>query len=756
MLGKDNMFTLLLIGIVTNAQLSYSATTLRVLFIGSSYSGPAHSVPQWARGEELIPGALLAAQEINSRDDILQELEIEVVPIVVPNCSIVEGIVKTMEEILEQRNKMLSVIGLSCNKLAGVIAALVSREPVSLIQLSGATALGGGLHYPHHYSTLAGVEYHARAILDLMQALNWTKIGLLNSVSEFDNYYTTLTEAFVSEVGMNTSVEILFHSEVGNYGEHDTTVEYAIRKVQLSKIHIVVAFFPPYKSFDLICRAYLQGLTWPNYAWILSDVPLQDLHKTNTSDCNTETLLRAMEYVIVIQQVVQPADPHGNLVSGRSYTSYMEAMTNHTNTFNPFANIVYDSVWGLGLASNNSLRELQNQSMHTLTALDSNTANTIGAKLLTTHFTGASGTFQFSSSNNRQLDRTIHISQIHNQSLVTIGTLHTNSSNTIFNLSNLGNNPPTSQIARVYITVHIAATVTLTAAACASLLLVIGVFLLFIFYRNQAEVKAASKYLSISMFLGCCLLLVGATLHSITSHLIITRTSTKLSTCMIEISSTSIGLDMIIATATAKTLRIAYLFTHFRSMGKAWSDKGLLGFAALLVIGKVCLLVVWFVVDPYQLEDRKTFVRGGGHYSVVQQCTSVHAGVWLSVVLLYTGVLCVVLVVLAYRTRRIKRENFKDTKKLNALIAGIIMTAIICTSIWGILRLVGLSQASKTMANLGYIIIPILCQAFLFIPKIYPPLRRHIEMLRPSYSARPNTIPYGGILSEINYHKLNN
>ncbi len=748
------MFTLLLIGIITSAQLSYSMTTLRVLFIGSSYSGPAHSVPQWARVEDLIPGALLAAQEVNSRDDILQGFDIEVVPIVVPNCSIVEATVRTVEEILRQRNKMLAVIGLSCNNLAEAIAALVSREPISLIQLTGATALGGG---PYHYSTLAGVEYHARAILDLMQALNWTKIGLLNSASDFDNYYTRLTEAFVGRVEENSSVEILLHSEVGNYDEHGNTVENAIRKVQLSKIHIVVALFPPHTSFDLICRAYLKGMTWPNYAWILSDIPLQYLHETNTTDCNTETLLRAMECVIVVQQAVQPADHHGNLVSGRSYASYMDAITNRTNTFNPFTNIVYDSVWGISLAVNDSLNELQNQSMHqkpTLTALNSNTANAIGAKLLTTHFTGASGDFQFSSS--RQLDRIIHISQIHNQSIVTIGTLHTNNPNTHFNLSKLGNNVPTGQIARVYITLHIAATVTLTTAASVTLLFVIGVFLLLIFYRNQAEVKATSKYLSICMFLGCCLLLIGALLHSINSHLIITRTSTRISTCMIEISSTTIGLDMIIATATAKTLRIAYLFTHFRSMGKVWSDKGLLGFAALLVVGKVCLLVVWFAVDPYYLEDKDAFVRDGGQYSVVQQCTSVHVGVWLSLTLLYTGVLCVVLVVLAYKTRRIKRENFKDTKKLNALIAGVIMTAIICTSFWGILRLIGLSQASKTMATLGYIIIAILCQVFLFLPKIYPPLRRHIEMLRPSYSAHPNTIPYGGILSDINYHKVNN
>ena len=712
-----------------NLATSSTANKLHILFIGSSYSGPAHSVPQWAIGEELIPGALLAAQEINSRDDILQELEIEVVPIVVPNCSIGTGIVKTVEQILNPTSNILAVVGLFCNRLAEIIVPLASRGDISLIQLSGATALGGGLHYPHHYSTLAGVEYHARAILDLMQALNWTKIGLLNSVSEFDNYYVKAAETFVSEAKKNRSIEILLHAEV------DVTVDYVIKKLEMSKIHIVVTFFPPYKSFDLICRAYLQGLTWPNYAWILSDVPLQDLHKTNTSDCNTETLLRAMEYVIVIQQVVQPADPHGNLVSGRSYTSYMEAMTNHTNTFNPFANIVYDSVWGLGLASNNSLRELQNQNkvinpfqQFGLPHSD-NLSTIIESHLLETHFAGASGEFVFRKSSTQQLERTVQITQIKNGSFIVVGYLHSSGQSACLNISKLGATLPTVDVLRVYDTLHIAVTIVLILSVSLCFVFVSLVFIVFIMYRNQPEVKATSRYLSLCIFAGSYLILFGALTHTIGSHSVIDAASARNAICVITTSASSIGLDLILATTLAKALRIAYVFTHFKTIGKAWSDQALLVLIALIVTGKVAVLILWFSLDPYYIADQDAYISEKQHFSVTQYCYSEQVGVWLSLVFAYTGVLCVFLVVLAYRTRRIKRENFKDTKKLNALIAGIIMTSVLFTAMWGVLRLSGYSQISKFIPSVGYMLVPLLCQVLLFIPKLIPPLKRHIKTL---------------------------
>ena len=52
---------------------------LKIISIVSNSSGV--DTPLWGRGEELIPGALLAAQEVNSNEDVLNGFHIEVVPL---------------------------------------------------------------------------------------------------------------------------------------------------------------------------------------------------------------------------------------------------------------------------------------------------------------------------------------------------------------------------------------------------------------------------------------------------------------------------------------------------------------------------------------------------------------------------------------------------------------------------------------------------------------------------------------------------
>ena len=65
---------------------------LKIISIVSNSSDV--DTPLWGRGEELIPGALLAAQELNSNEDILNGFHIEVVPLFVQDCIVSEGILK--------------------------------------------------------------------------------------------------------------------------------------------------------------------------------------------------------------------------------------------------------------------------------------------------------------------------------------------------------------------------------------------------------------------------------------------------------------------------------------------------------------------------------------------------------------------------------------------------------------------------------------------------------------------------------------
>ena len=137
-------------------------------------------------------------------------------------------------------------------------------------------------------------------------------------------------------------------------------------------------------------------------------------------------------------------------------------------------------------------------------------------------------------------------------------------------------------------------------------------------------------------------------------------------------------------------LRIYRIFTHFGKTGKVCSDGVLVVLILTVTSGIVIVLTFWVTTDMFYLEDYESYEPDSKppHYEVFSGAivTIFTLGVWLFVLFAYTGVYFVSLLFLAYKTRKIRRENFKDTKKVNALIFLTVM--IICTVIplWVILR----------------------------------------------------------------------
>ena len=148
---------------------------LKIISIVSNSSGV--DTPLWGRGEELIPGALLAAQEVNSNEDVLNGFHIEVVPLFVQDCSVSEGILKTVQELLSTDNPVIGVTGLFCPRLKKVLSPLLSHKEINVIQLSG------------------GIGTQIEALFDLLEVLNWSNFNLVTFQSR------TLLEDYYTEVG---------------------------------------------------------------------------------------------------------------------------------------------------------------------------------------------------------------------------------------------------------------------------------------------------------------------------------------------------------------------------------------------------------------------------------------------------------------------------------------------------------------------------------------------------------------------------
>ena len=277
-----------------------------------------------------------------------------------------------------------------------------------------------------------------------------------------------------------------------------------------------------------------------------------------------------------------------------------------------------------------------------------------------------------------------------------------------------------------------------------SVVFVTTMLVLFLLYWKEPEVRASSRALSLCIFLGCYLLLAGSLGNSE-----IGRTAKEPGTpiCTIIVNICFPGIDLILATVLAKTLRIFYIFTKHKKTGKACSDIALLAMIAPIVLGKVIILVLWNFIDLFYFAELLELATDGDgllYYKVSQKCYSRQTVAWLFAITAYSFAIMVPLLVFAYRTRKIKQEDyrcFKDTKKISAFTALVIIIFAVCVPLWIVLQIVGMSNVY--VATVGYTAVVIVCQLFLIIPKIGPSLKKSCVM----YFSFKNT----GTLNQLQY-----
>ena len=157
------MFKTLCVNYVIVKCLLVSVVAVQPLKIISIVSNSSDAdTPLWGRGEELIPGALLAAEQVHSNEDVLNGFHIEVAPLFVQDCSVSEGILDTVKELLSTEHPVIGVTGLFCPTLVKVLSPLFRHRDINLIQLSGATivdpAVAEDKDLQHLLNIVPGIE----------------------------------------------------------------------------------------------------------------------------------------------------------------------------------------------------------------------------------------------------------------------------------------------------------------------------------------------------------------------------------------------------------------------------------------------------------------------------------------------------------------------------------------------------------------------------------------------------------------------
>ena len=679
------------------------------------------SVPNWERGHEILPGALLAADKVNSSDLLPGGYDLEIVPIITTKCNINSGLVDYVKTLATVKN-IVGVVGYFCNNIANTFSSLVGARKSYAIQISAST------DYPPTRSQETGLYYvlppltaYAKALVSLLNQLGWSRIAVLKTSAYHDTYYSTLAEAFGQLFG---SERIIYKNQVD-----DRTIKFNLTELWRSGSKVVIGFLVPSDASKVICSAYREELTWPNYVWVMVDNNVDDLLNCDNNDT---TLKAALENIIFVHRY--PSSDTA-LPSRKNDQNYFE----NERKNNYYANVLYDSVWAIGLALNSSLEIIKSSSVSLAGVVQENkdAINIIKEELANIAFQGATGFVNFSQS--VPIQTSVGIFQFQQGQTIKLGAYNTSHHLLTLNVSLLGD-IPSDELEKVYEIYPLILTIFLSILAITGLVFTTGILVLFIHFRAEPEIKASSRYLSLCMFFGCYTLLLASLDYTILSGIVIPQENMVIRAvaCVVDISLASIGLDLVLATLFAKMLRVYHIFKKFGKVSHLWSDNGLFALIIFIILVKVSFLIVWTFVDIYHVLDVETIEMDSvpPYYTVIQKCHCEYFEMWITLNFLYTGTLFTVLLLVAFNTRKIKRANFKDTKKVNLLIATLVGVVVFSFTGWAILRFIE-NNASKVIVSIGFAVTAMLCQGFLLVPKVIPPIRRHFQK---TFTTEPVTI----------------
>lgn len=719
------------------------------------------SQPEWERGEEILPGAYVALSEINESPNLHK---LDIIPIVVPQCSITAKVDNFVGNLTSKKlsTKPISIIGYFCDNLAYFFSQLAIHKRFGVIQIPAIPPLRPSLNQDnikfHHM--LPSPTICARVAVLLCRELGWSHVGVIGLGLYYDTHFSRIREEFLYNAQKH-NITIVFQME-RTFVNKPSQI---LKELKVSIAKVIVVFLPPSEAVNMLCEAYSQGLTWPDYVWLYVEVNRDMLAIRSSSSCTEDILIKAVIMENIIFLHLQTWQQGENIFhAGKNYStfhrSYYQKLRESSNgeclQSNPYASVLYDSIWAIALAVNTTL------SVNPAQTNKYKFMSSATKELTTLSFQGASGLVNFSQ-RTAALQLHVDIFRVYQKKSIQVGTYNQYTDSLFVNLSTLGD-IPSDELDEVYLLYPLYLTVVLLIFLVSSLIFTTITMSLFIHYRKNPEIKATSSILSLCMYVGCYCLIISSLLHTIASGQVLGNTTLGYADCWGNTFLFTVGLDTVLATVLTKTLRIYHIFNTFGKLSSLWSDKSLFVIILSIISGKVLIMIIWAAVDMNHIIDKRTLrvslQRFPPYYEVVQKCYSQHLGLWVGVIFAYTGLLFVPMITAAILTRRIKGEKsrYKDSKKICMLVA--VLFILMCTgnALWFFLRAIGKNIASKVVFSLGFTMAALFCQIFLFLPKIIPSIRRHADILKPTWDASLNlSYHYDSNYAHANhqYHKFN-
>ena len=681
-------------------------------------------------GEEIVPAAEIAAARINSNPDLLAGFNLRIISAGIERCSDPSFARALQSFVSLTTNKSFNVvglIGLVCPAVLLRLSNLASYPPIDIVHITSSTTPPGITDN----SRSAGIgrlfqiappsTVFNDVVVALMKKYSWTNISVIRQADSVSIEHDHIATDFQEKVMEDDELDIAMYSEVGS------GLAQFVQDVKVSGVRIIYVSVSTLEARELVCLLYHNNVLWPDYVWIFHDFSVESL-LSNTSDCSMENMQRALEGVILLHHQVDSdssrAIDHVNYTYGEYYARYSERLRSispqpvcnkESEIFN--ANALHDSVIAFAYALNKSL----GSDISCLGRLGDENCSTTGEvadNLAQVNFSGAGGEVSFNNvTHELTVDSRVNIFQVFNGSLVLIAQFDGAITERNQSLSNVRNTFE-SNIVRLSLALPLSTLVVV--GLCIVITLII--FILFVIYRNSNEIKATSPLLSYIILFACFLLYTSAGITAVRHGFASGQIYANL--CASEQFFFALGIQVIFATLFVRLLRVFRIFFNLDPVGTAWSDKYLALYVAAIVVVTLFLSVLWLGIGEFDVGRREEFIADATppHITVYLSCDAQHQSAFLSLIWGYAGLLMILVIILAIKTRKVSIDIFKDTKSVNAFVfcsVGIYALFVPLSYITASFTSMAAMILSYLFQVASVIVVAVACFSLLFLPKIY-------------------------------------
>ena len=691
----------------------------------------------WDRGLGTLPGALVAKDEINNRTGLLPGYHIELIMKNIEACSQTHASIGLNNlvkyTVSPPCHPVVAVAGLFCSSHTSILSPVAGHEGYDLIQLSAANSPifhDQFSSFSHLWRLLGSGSVYVDATMALMDRFNWSRIAILYDGGSV--LLRDISRLLQEVVQRSNNKSVIFFAELNKI--ISSHLEQLVLDIRDKEATVIFAALNAHQSTEILCKLAQKELIFPSYIWIRITTNLNIITAYET-DCTEEMLLRAQQGHIELQ-IEDHIGDNVELVSGEKFSGYKEkyseSLLSVKDSYNTtissdltYSSLLYDQVWALALAINNSLPILKNRnlSIDHYSIGQQQITNVIEEQFMKLNFQGASGRILFN--DRRGVKANIKIYQVNGSHEVFIGTFvpqATSNSGVVYNLSlTIGReNVPDDRLSVVHISLPLSVSILLFCSTGVVTVYITIILILLLYFRNTPEVKATSPYFSINIFLGCYLVCLS-TILSVMVHFAYS------SEVLIALTVTSsvlgdFGRNLYIVTLALKLLRILHIFKTWRvKCHLIWKDA-FLEVIAVIISFSAFINVLLFL--PGQLgveEDKFIEVRRVGDVVEIRIAFVKVRMLAISISLsAFRALLLITVMIVAILSRKIDRKNFKDTKKVLFLLAFMILMSACAHGVATALDRQLYAIPATVINNITELFITSGVVTFLFLPKVVP------------------------------------